>query len=228
MGEAKRRAALGRVSPDFTPEQRADIGRLVRSVELVTGGGLCNFRALMGQRALNWLGMSTRITWGAMVYRAGPNAFEDTLAFCNENGAAYHCWLEAGGDLIDFSVGDWRPTAEAGFYDSLLPDGGFYRSIQWSGPDLPSFWWRPTRSFAWGARGAPELGEAWYRSGGASEELAADLRAKENSPPMRALTAILRERSEQLKEDWRTGRTSEFRIKTVILSRPLARRGIVV
>jgi hypothetical protein len=136
MGEAKQRRKLLNYS---APQRRADIARAVRSVNLVTGGGTCFFRSLMGARALKQLGLSVELVAGRMMYRMGPGA-GDLLGFIGGNDNSYHSWLEAGEDLIDFSIGDWRPLATEGYYGSA-------RVRNWTAPPLPEFWWQPKATF---------------------------------------------------------------------------------
>jgi hypothetical protein len=117
MGEAKLRKLIAQ---NITPERRAAIACVVRSIELVAGGGTCLFRAILGRRVLAWLGIPSTIAVGAMLYRAGPDKIRDVVAFCGhgnapmvtDEGNALHYWLHCGDDLVDFSVGDWQPQAE--------------------------------------------------------------------------------------------------------------------
>src|SRR4051812_20356839 len=51
MGGKKRKAAL-RVRTPLTPDQQADIARLVRAISF--GGGRCFYRAVVGQAARFW------------------------------------------------------------------------------------------------------------------------------------------------------------------------------
>src|SRR3954453_9953239 len=114
MGEAKRKAALS-AGLVLSPDQQADVARLVRAIAFDVGrGGACLFRAVVGQAALAALGHPSTIVFGGMLYRAGPDELVDTVAFCGPGNAALlmarqmlgHYWLQAGRDLIDFTVGD--------------------------------------------------------------------------------------------------------------------------
>jgi hypothetical protein len=238
MGEAKRRKLLAQRYS--TPEHRADIARVVRSVDLETGGGVCVFRAVMGQRVLAWLGIRSTVVMGAMLYRAGPDEIRDTLAFCGpgngpamtDDGMGAHCWLHAGEDLIDFSVGDWQQQSEAGYFQEgnpldAAPSGEQLGPIQWTVPRLPEFWWQPHASLTepWHPIGTPELGAAWYRPAPIPQGLQEKVQRDSQSQPVRWLSQILYERTQQIIADWQSGNVTEFTKKTAILSQPLARHG---
>ena len=238
MGEARRRRLLA--AKCSIPEHRADIARLVRSIDIITGGGICAFRAIVGQKVLGWLGIASRWVDGAMLYRAGPNEMSDVVAFCGpgnagywtDYGAAAHCWLVAGDDLIDFSVGDWQEQhafLAGGRYDRL-PNGAALPPIQWTAPPLPEFWWRPAATFTnpWRPTGTPPIGTAWYKQGKPPIQWIALRQYVADDQLIRVITPILRQRTDQLVADWQTGSFTPFTQKTLILPKPMARHGIDV
>ena len=71
MGKAKQRRRL--IEQLGLPERRADIARLVRSVDFVSRGGTCAMRAVTGQTALALLGVRQphRVRRDAVPGRAG-------------------------------------------------------------------------------------------------------------------------------------------------------------
>jgi len=151
---------------------RDQVAAAVRSVIVLshTGGGKCAFRALIGKVALGHLGVDARIEMGSALYRAGPDPVLDTVGFCGAGNRAtipngYHMWLEVGGDIVDFSCGDWYVQNVVVPENDLLT-GQFARPIQW---DIkpPSYVWRPARELTnpWRPDGEPELGIMWYRAG---------------------------------------------------------------
>lgn len=172
MGEAKRRKASRLIIPN---DVKADIARCVRSVNIEggRGGGTCWFRQGAASVALHYLGIPNKRQFGGMVYRAGPDPMWDVVAFCSHNnmGAfthdAYlgHAWIESDGDLIDFTVGDWKAQhdtcialgAESGADSVDIP-------VNWTAPTLPDFFWSDIKKFRddWRDMGEPPIGEAWY------------------------------------------------------------------
>jgi hypothetical protein len=216
MGEAKRRHNLA--LEYSTPRHHADIARVVRSIDFITGSGTCFVRALLGAKVLGWLGIPSRLTHGAMLYRAGPDPIADVIAFCGPGNAAdgprSHDWLTVGDDLVDFSVGDWRPLSDLEWYgrDHLPP-------IQWTASALPDFWWRPKSMFlnAWRQRGEPQIGEAWYAEARLPEEEARKENIDAARDPVRWAEIVLRDRAKQLIADWQTGTVTEFPKKHFVL-----------
>jgi hypothetical protein len=137
------------------------------------GGGTCAFRALCGQMVLSWRGVRSRLVWGGMLYRAGPDEISDVVAYVGPGNAALwrvpgtgsiaHAWLEVGADLVDFSPGDWRekPALVLDNELDLLLNGVPLPPIQWTALPPDYFWqskasltdpWRPVRT--------PDLGQA--------------------------------------------------------------------
>jgi hypothetical protein len=219
MGEAKLRRLIAQ---NVTPKQRADIAGVVRSIELMAGGGTCLFRAILGRRVLAWLGIPSTIAVGAMLYRGGPDKIRDVVAFCGhgnmpmvtDEGAAFHYWLHCGDDLLDFSVGDWQP--QAGDIVDLGPIQ--LGPIQWTAPPLPSFWWQ-SRSFfvePWRPTGEPEIGSAWYRPIPMPDRARAAIQRVEQDELIHVMSSILRGRCEQLADDWRAGNIASFETTTLI------------
>ena len=119
MGKAKQRRRL--IEQLGLPERRADIARLVRSVDFVSRGGTCAMRAVTGQKVLAMLGIRARLTFGAMLYRAGPDELADTVAFCGPDNRALrldrkvlgHYWLEAGSISASATGGSRAATPKA-------------------------------------------------------------------------------------------------------------------
>jgi hypothetical protein len=210
MGEAKRRRAA---QTEIPPEHRADIARVVRSVDLEIGSGTCRFRAMMGHVALRCLGLGSRITVGGMVYRAGPDAVTDTLAFLGEANGAVHYWLETVDTLIDFSAGDWRSLDEAGYY-------GVKQVQNWT-TSPPDFWWLSKAQVSNSLDIRVVGAMAYERIPGYPD----DTDEYFEKPPVQWLGGILQDRMKTLRTDWQSGNRTEFVKKTVILSKPLARNG---
>ena len=230
MGKAKQRRRL--IEQLGLPERRADIARLVCSVDFVSRGGTCAMRAVTGQTALALLGVRSRIVFGAMLYRAGPDELADTVAFCGPDNRALrldrkvlgHYWLEAGPELIDFSVGDWREqgcnTEGDPVYDAV--DGVPLPPCRWT-TTVPDFWWRPSVELTapWRecrslAPATPPLGVAWYHPEAAGEPMLQDVLFGEL---MRQITILMRDRVEQLLTDWRRSNAArEFDRKTFVSS----------
>jgi hypothetical protein len=230
MGEAKRKR---RQAAKYTPSHQNDIARVVRSIDLVTGGGTCLFRAILGHKVLSWLGIDNSVVIGAMLYRAGPHPRNDILCFCGANnearetadGVLAHYWLIASDQLIDFAVGDWR-REDVFMRDNphdRLPDGTALPPIQWAAP-VPDFWWRPAADLTdpWRPSGEPPLGTAWYRP-----TRIVDLRdyPEATSEPVQYAEVLMRDRVEQVKADWQSGNRTEFSKKTFTMGKSLRRKG---
>jgi hypothetical protein len=148
----------------------------------------CWFRAIIGNFVLHTLGIEASVAIGSMVYRAGPDEWRDVMAYCGPGNIGHitsegsflgHAWLQTSTDIIDFSVSDWRNseglddddvealiTADRALRDANNNLG----AIQWTAPQLPEYFWRPTDSFPkWRqwcdgdkATYTPRLGECWY------------------------------------------------------------------
>ena len=196
------------------PERRADIAACVRSVDFVSDGGTCAMRAVTGQKVLAMLGVKSRLVFGAMLYRAGPDELVDTVAFCGPDNRALrldhkvlgHYWLEAGGDLIDFTVGDWREqdhlTGGDPVYDAV--NGVPLPPTRWT-TTVPDFWWRPSAELTapWRenkplALETPPLGVAWYHAAADGEPM---LQNVLSSDLMRMVTILMSDRVSQLLAD---------------------------
>jgi hypothetical protein len=62
---------------------KAGICRVVRTIQFTgLAGGACAFRAGVGYLALGLLGWKPHFCIGGVLYRAGPSAIRDTMAFC--------------------------------------------------------------------------------------------------------------------------------------------------
>jgi hypothetical protein len=229
-----------RAAATIVPESRkADIARVVRSIDFVTGSGTCFSRAITGGAVLSQLGIDAKMAVGSMLYRAGPDELADTLAFCGPGNAAFfnpeghgdasHIWLTVGNDLVDFSVGDWRlENHREGNPLDRLPDGTTLPQIQWTAPPMPEFWWQPLAPFttAWQPIGTPTLGTAWYkRAEFVSNKTIENSRASVRSEPVQLAISLLRERAEQLVSDWQSGAFTPFAKKTFVLGKALRRHG---
>lgn len=180
MGEAKRKAtAKAAITNLIIPDDiKHDIAWTVQSVHYPPGG-MCWFRAVMGQLVLHSLGLSSDIAVGGMVYRAGPDPMRDCVAFCGpgnlghlkDDGFLGHAWLRLRGNLVDFSVGDWYDTSQAGLIrEEWGPENKDPGRLVWTAPELPDFFWqdydsltKPWRKFKPDdPTTTPELGQAWY------------------------------------------------------------------
>jgi hypothetical protein len=193
MGEARRRRLAGyrpqALAPSPWPEElRDDIAAAVQSLTIPTGGP-CFLRTFLGELVFQTLGVYPTIYAGAMLYRAGPDAYKDTVAFCSygniadlvDGGLVGHLWLEVGNDYVDFSPIDWP------MYDALrmadpalfaqLPnaaDEHAVGAITWQVPP-PRYYWRPRSALTAGWRStrgralleadSPAIGDVWYHPG---------------------------------------------------------------
>jgi hypothetical protein len=157
--------AHGSARPD---DIKADIARVVRSIKFTGSiGGDCLLRAGIGYVALGLLGFRPQVCVGGMLFRAGPDQFRDTLAFCGPGNAGQmiddhffgHVWLELDGDLIDFSCGDWPhldPRSELRVAGMELPP------VRWQASP-PTFVWATRGLFDdWRPDGSPPISELWY------------------------------------------------------------------
>jgi hypothetical protein len=126
---------------------KADIAQSVRNIEFSgADGGTCFFRAALGMDFLRRLGIPCGIALGGMVYRAGPDPQRDVVSYCGLGNLGQtipgtdfwlgHYWVQSGGDVVDFSVGDWRETPPD---DDLGP-------IQWTVDRPTSFGCRRPQS----------------------------------------------------------------------------------
>ena len=76
-------------------------------------GGTCIVRGLVGHKLLREIGLEAKLTYGAILYRAGSDPMADVVAYCGQYNTGYvdnfvlgHLWTELGDDLIDFSCGE--------------------------------------------------------------------------------------------------------------------------
>jgi hypothetical protein len=229
MGEAKQRRHQLQQLNLSAPGRRADIARCVRSIGFDIRGGTCAFRTMTGQIVLTSMGVRSRIVFGAMLYRTGPDPIADTVAFCGPTNRALrladkvlgHYWLEAGPDLIDFTVGDWRVQGDTPAGDPLYDtmDGVPIPPARWT-RTVPDFWWRPSIELTrpWRATTTknpktPALGVAWYHAEEDGDVMLQDAFAGKT---MRAAASVAQERVEQLLSDWRTGNRSVFKHKIIV------------
>jgi len=176
-------------SPTRTvPEDlRADVAAAVNSVVLLDPGK-CWTRAILGERALLSLKIPAKIAIGSLIFRAGPDDGRDVVYFSGPNNRGYvqgaggsideyiaehrdiflnpnvdflgHAWIKSGGDLIDFSAGDWQPT-----WDCVATFDG-RGAVEWQATP-PEFYWQDWTSLTaqWRCDGLPAIGEAWYCEG---------------------------------------------------------------
>jgi hypothetical protein len=128
---------------------------------------------MMGMMALTHLGIKSRLASGSLIYRVGPHELHDCVAFSGPGNMAavpnmFHMWLQAEGQLIDFTCGDWRtPHIEALPPDSpYIETDGSLPPISWT-IDPPEYIWRPVEELTapWKPVGTPELGAMWYHEG---------------------------------------------------------------
>ena len=169
-----------------------------------------------------------------MLYRAGPDEIADVVAFCGPDNRALrldhkvlgHYWLEAGADLIDFTVGDWREqgriTEGDPVYDTL--NGVPIPPTRWT-TTVPDFWWRPRveltapwRETKPSRLETPPLGVAWYHAAAAGEPM---LQNVLTGNLMHVVTVCMRDRVNQLLSDWRSGNRTEFDRKTFVKNKRL-------
>ena len=148
-------------------ELRHDIADAVRSFNMVQAGGTCLVRALTGNKLLNELGLAAVLVPGSAMYRAGTDPDADVVSYrglgnvgyLTEDGMFGHVWNELGGEIIDFSTGDWR--REGDLIVELYPDG--LPPVRWQ-IEPPEFLWQPAHGLksAWRPTGVPALGQFWY------------------------------------------------------------------
>ena len=131
-----------------------------------TIGGDCVVRAGIGFVTLGLLGFKPRFCVGGMLYRAGPDALRDTMAFCGPGNAGQmidghfigHVWLGLDDELVDFSCADWPDLDPRG---ELLVAGIDLPPVRWRAPP-PTFVWATKGLFDWQPVGSPDIGELWY------------------------------------------------------------------
>ena len=169
----KRRLAACAALPD---DIKADIAASARSLNMTNGrvGGMCFWRTLVGYYALSLLRIETRISLGGLVYRVGPDERRDVIAFCGPGNVgiatdigirAHYFLTTGGGEIVDFSVGDWKRDDER--WRVIVKDYGddsYLGPIQWA-IDPPAFHWDDANKFrrpAGSTLYTPELGQAWY------------------------------------------------------------------
>jgi hypothetical protein len=146
---------------------KVDIARCVRSVSWPSCGQDCCGRAGLGAWTLYQLGLDSAITFGSLIYRAGLDPSRDVCAFgdasntgrVSENYFLGHVWIEMGGEIIDFTSGDWDTikATDADFYPTGLGE------VVWSAPP-PEFIWANAALLKrdWKPIGAPDPGQCWY------------------------------------------------------------------
>jgi hypothetical protein len=134
---------------------------------------------MIGYTLLQDLGLPAHLVFGSMLYRAGPDAMVDVMAYTGPHntgclihgGMLGHIWIELGEDLIDFSCGDWQQ--EAKMLHLIDPDG--LPPIMWQVLP-PDYLWQSAAPLkaAWQRLGQPDLGQFWY--GKWTGKLPSDLR----------------------------------------------------
>jgi hypothetical protein len=156
-----------RILPDGIKVSIADI---VRHFEF-TGRdcGTCVPRAMIADSVFRTLGITSRMVAGGLLVRVGYDVDRDTLRFAlpNNLGGYYrdtligHVWNEVGGEIADFSSGDW--VAES--HGCAVNDMGdqVFGDVAWE-VEPPPFIWESARSLKnrWKPRGNPRLGDTWY------------------------------------------------------------------
>jgi hypothetical protein len=152
---------------ELTGELKQSIAQLVRAVEFSGAqGGTCCLRALTGSIVLDRFNIEHSIVLGGLLYRAGPGIY-DTLAWAEDRDnkghypGLFHCWLEAGTDIIDFSCGDWQQINDHN--SDMVVNPLNLPPIEWTCPP-PRYLWQPRTSLLkWSAPPyGPNLGETWY------------------------------------------------------------------
>ena len=146
---------------------KADIADTVRAFTYMqVMGGTCIVRGLVGHKLLREIGLEAKLTYGAILYRAGSDPMADVVAYCGQYNTGYvdnfvlgHLWTELGDDLIDFSCGDWQREEE--WQVQVAPDG--LPPITWQ-VEPPQYLWQKAAPLkeAWRKIGQPALGEFWY------------------------------------------------------------------
>jgi len=173
MGEANRRPQ-SRVVPD---DVREDIAKIVHAVrfELPPGCGSCAFVNAVGVMVLDLCDLPAEFEYGGLVYRCGPDAMVDTVAWCGHGNVGRfidgvfhgHIWVRSDRDWIDFSLPLWQREGASHTGLTLVDTmGGIPIPVAtWTAPPLPKFFWGPIRKERerWRPSGTPTtLGEAWY------------------------------------------------------------------
>jgi hypothetical protein len=135
----------------------------------VVGEGCCFGRAATGHLVLTELGIPSKLVFGGLLFRAGPDPLRDLLCFCGPNGQGCviagkifaHQWIQSGRNIVDFSVGDWREDAERPANEVEAHQSGIKDfAIQWTAPELPDFVWTDREHLTQG--GHPAVGQARY------------------------------------------------------------------
>jgi hypothetical protein len=220
MGAAKRRRQAGNYpvggkSADlgdplkhaviYPDDIKLDIARIVRSIDWVgAAGGTCFFRMASGHVVLGYLAIPSAMALGGMVARIGPDPERDVVAFCGEGnlgrkdagGMLAHYWLLVGGDLVDFSVGDWPLVCSEW---EVTRTGRALPSPHWT-IDLPKYHWAPRSAFDWDAAVdgfTPELGRVWY-TGFAGDPPPWNAMLEDIAPLLRQIRHHVREQVEKL------------------------------
>jgi hypothetical protein len=109
-------------------------------------GSPCGRAARAGRAALAAAGIEAVIATGTLVYRA---SVRDVLCVA-------HAWLEAGGDLIDFSSAGWMEEAR----DVEWLTGGAPAPAEWLAP--PMYLWAPRAGVWRPTLELPPVGQAYY------------------------------------------------------------------
>jgi hypothetical protein len=153
-------------------------------------------------------GILPRITLGGLVYRVGPDQRRDVVAFCGVgnggaivNGvfAAHYFLTTDAGEIIDFSVGDWKDDIHLN--SAVLPEAeARLGPIQWS-IDPPDFHWDVASKFQRSANSGhtPELGRAWYTGFSGDRAGILEMIAEERAGKGELIIGLLRGRIKKLK-----------------------------
>jgi hypothetical protein len=115
------------------------------------------------------LGIASRMVAGSLLFRVGYDVDRDTLRFAmpNNRGGYYrdmligHVWNEVGGEIADFSAGDWVAESDACAVNDM--GNPAFGVIAWE-VEPPPFIWQSASSLknGWKSRGNPALGKIWY------------------------------------------------------------------
>ena len=163
--------------PAVPTDIKIDIAHVVRTFEFCGADwGTCLARAALGNATLIECGLTPRLVAGGMLYRVGPHRRRDTIRFClpdNRGGylapmdsASYligHVWNEIGGEIADFSAGDWQAETDRMYASETNLDDLKLGPVEWS-LSPPEFIWQPTEPLkaGWRSSGEPALGQIWY------------------------------------------------------------------
>jgi hypothetical protein len=163
--------------PAVPTDIKFDIASVVRTFDFSGADwGTCLARAALGNATLIECGLTPRLMAGGLLYRVGPHRRRDAIRFCLPDnrggylapmdGASYmigHVWNEVGGEIADFSAGDWQAETDRMYASGTNLDDLKLGPVEWS-LSSPEFIWQPTGSLkaGWRSCGEPALGQIWY------------------------------------------------------------------